>query len=94
MLSRQPNWYTDISDIIADYQSNKIHTHTPIWLKLTIPVQTLNSEKQSKDLIKPLEIRLNINCDRADYYQDAYFTNKNNNNKSKILFIELQQAVY
>lgn len=86
LLSRQPNWYTDISDIIADYQSNKIHTHTPIWLKLTIPVQTLNSEKQSKDLIKPLEIRLNINCDRADYYQDAYFTNKNNNNKSKNSF--------
>lgn len=86
LLSRQPNWYTDISDIIADYQSNKIHTHTPIWLKLNIPVQTLNSEKQSKDLIKPLEIRLNVNGDRADYYQDSYFTNKNNNNKSKNSF--------
>jgi DNA-directed RNA polymerase subunit beta' len=86
LLNRQPNWYTNMSDIIADYQSNKIHTHTPIWLKLNVPVQTLNSEKQSKDSIKPLEIRLNLNGDRTDYYQDAFILNRNNGNRIKNSF--------
>lgn len=86
LLNLQPNWYTNMSDIIADYQSNKIHTHTPIWLKLTVPVQTLQSEKHSKDLMKPLEIRLNFNGDRADYYQDAFILNKKNSSKMKTSF--------
>jgi hypothetical protein len=81
VLDSQSNWYTEISDILADYQSNKIHTHTPIWLKLNVPVQTLIPEKTSKELLKPLEIRLNINGDRADYYQDSYVVSKNNENK-------------
>lgn len=65
-------WYSTISEILADYQSNKIHTHTPIWIKLNFPVQTLIGEKQSKELNKPLEIRLMKNGNQYTYFQETY----------------------
>ena len=86
LLTRKTNWYTDSSDILSDYQSNKLHTHTPIWLKLDIPVQTLNSEKQAKDLTKPLEIRVNLKGDKKYYFNDSYMVVKNDKDKSSNYF--------
>jgi len=86
LLTRKTNWYTDISDILSDYQSNKLHTHTPIWVKLDIPVQTLNSEKQAKDLTKPLEIRVNLKGEKKYYFNDSYMVVKNDKDKSANYF--------
>lgn len=69
-------WYSTISEILADYQSNKIHTHTPIWIKLNFPVQTLIGEKQSKELNKPLEIRLMKNGNKYTYFQETYIVHE------------------
>ena len=41
------HWYTDMSDILSDYQSNKLHTHTPIWLKLRYPCTNTKFRKTS-----------------------------------------------
>ena len=86
LLKRSTNWYTDISDILSDYKSNKLHTHTPIWLKLNIPVQTLNSEKQAKDLTKPLEIRINLKGDKKYFFNDSYKVVKKYKNYSSTHF--------
>ena len=86
LLTCDTHWYTDISDILSDYQSNQIHTHTPIWLKLDIPVQTLNSEKQAKDFTKPLEVRINLKGDKKYFFNDSYMTIKNNKNSSPVYF--------
>jgi len=86
LLKRSTHWYTDIADILSDYQSNKLHTHTPIWLKLNIPVQTLNSEKQAKDLTKPLEIRINLKGDKKYFFNDSYMVIKNNTEQSANYF--------
>ena len=86
LLISNTNWYTDISDILSDYQSNKIHTHTPIWLKLDIPVQTLNSEKQAKDSTKPLEIRVNLKGDKKYFFTDSYIISNNQTNCSSTCF--------
>jgi DNA-directed RNA polymerase subunit beta' len=75
------NWYMDMSEILSDYQSNKIHTHTPVWLKLDIPVQTLNSDKQAKEFTKPLEIRLNLKGEKKYYFNDSYIEVQKNNSK-------------
>ena len=69
-------WYSTISEILADYQSNKIHTHTPIWIKLNFPVQTLIGEKQSKEVNKPLEIRLMKNGNKYTYFQETYIVHE------------------
>ena len=86
LLMCNTHWYTDISDILSDYQSNKIHTHTPIWIKLDIPVQTLNSEKQAKDLTKPLEIRINLKGDKKYFFNDSYKVVKKYKNYSSTHF--------
>ena len=86
LLTCETHWYTDMSDILSDYQSNKIHTHTPIWIKLDIPVQTLNSEKQAKDLTKPLEIRINLKGDKKYFFNDSYMVIKNNKEQSANYF--------
>ncbi|WPT18783.1 DNA-directed RNA polymerase subunit gamma (chloroplast) [Picochlorum sp. SENEW3] len=69
-------WYSTISEILADYQSNKIHTHTPIWIKLNFPVQTLIGEKQSKEVNKPLEIRLMKNGNKYTYFHETYIVHE------------------
>jgi DNA-directed RNA polymerase subunit beta' len=66
------NWYTSISEVLSDYQSNRIHLHTPIWLKWDFTVQNLISEKISKESNKHLEIRLNLNGMKYEYFIDAY----------------------
>ena len=86
LLTSITNWYVDISDILSDYQINKIHTHTPIWLKLDIPVQTLNSEKQAKDLTKPLEIRINLKGDKKYFFNDSYMVVKNQKQPQSTFF--------
>jgi DNA-directed RNA polymerase subunit beta' len=86
LLTSITNWYVDISDILSDYQINKIHTHTPIWLKLDIPVQTLNSEKQAKDLTKPLEIRINLKGDKKYFFNDSYMVVKNQKQSQPTFF--------
>ena len=86
LLTCDTHWYTDISDILSDYQSNQIHTHTPIWLKLDIPVQTLNSEKQAKDFTKPLEVRINLKGDKKYFFNDSYQVIKKSKNYSSTRF--------
>ena len=78
LSNSQTQWYTKISDVLNDYQNTKIHTHTPIWIKLNFLVQTLISEKQSKDSTKPIEIRLNMAGNKSEYYQDRYVISKTN----------------
>jgi DNA-directed RNA polymerase subunit beta' len=78
LSSSQTHWYTELSEVLTDYQNTKIHTHTPIWIKLNFFVQTLISEKQSKESSKPIEIRLNLTGSKSEYYQDRYVISKAN----------------
>jgi DNA-directed RNA polymerase subunit beta' len=78
LSSSQTHWYPELSEVLTDYQNTKIHTHTPIWIKLNFFVQTLISEKQSKESSKPIEIRLNLTGSKSEYYQDRYVISKAN----------------
>lgn len=71
-------YYFNISNLISDYTNNKIHLHTPIWLKCqnSISVQTLFTRKVAKDMNKPLEIRLDKIGTKYQYRTDMYSISK------------------
>ena len=70
------NLYSDIKHVISDYQSNRLHLHSPIWLKYNRPVQTLISEKFAKESNKTVELRFNLNGKKSEFFIDTFIISK------------------
>ena len=75
-------YYFNISNLVSDYTNNKIHLHTPVWLKCknSISVQTLFNIKVAKDINKPLEIRIDTIGTQYQYVADMYSISKQGTN--------------
>lgn len=82
-------YYNTLSEVLSDYQNSKIHIHTPIWLKYKNPVQTLISEKNSKEINKPIELRLNLTGVQQSFFIDQYQIKKFNTMTSPTNFYRI-----
>jgi DNA-directed RNA polymerase subunit beta' len=65
-------WYSELNEILEDFNRQKLFLHTPIWVKYRKKVQNLLSEQIGHDRNRPLEIRFDMYGNTEFYYLEKY----------------------
>jgi len=87
------NFYSNLEEVVEEYQNKRLNLHTPIWVKWDGKIQNFISEQQAHDKNLPFEIRIDIIGNKEFYFPEKYlFQNTTKLNTTGLRPVSMEQA--